>query len=226
MIVTIDGPAGTGKSSVAKHVADSLGFAYIDTGAMYRAITYSLIKNNIPLNDIIRIDNHLHEFDYSFKVIGGVVKHYVFQEDVSDVIRSQEVTDSVSQVSAYGEVRDVMVRLQRELAAKCNAVLEGRDMGSVVFPKARARIFLEALPEIRAERRYLELINKDPSLYKILDKALVLSDILRRDKYDSSRKISPLCCPEGAHVIDTSTMELNEVIETVLEYVKSLGGFN
>ena len=215
MIITIDGPAGTGKSTVAKLLAEKIGFSYIDTGAMYRAITYSILKNDISFKDIAKISDHLSNFRYHFEVRDGVVYHYVNDEDVTSSIRSQEITSYVSQISAYKEIRDFLVKIQREVGSGADAVLEGRDIGSVVFPNAEIKIFLDALPEIRAERRYLELLKAESNNSDCIDKQAVLKDILRRDKYDSSRKISPLICPDDAYVIDTSTMSIDDVVDAI-----------
>lgn len=219
MIITIDGPAGTGKSTVAKKVAQQLNFIYCDTGAMYRAVTYFMHQNRIAVDDHLQLEKLLEDFSFRIEEIDGKKYYFANGEDVTEKIRSRRVTADVSAVSAVGVVRDKLVVVQRRFAEGSDAVFEGRDMGTVVFPDANLKIFLTATPEVRAERRYLELkaTTKMP-LKMTFDE--VLADIIRRDNYDSSREISPLKQAEDAVVVDTSYMTINEVITAIISKVK------
>ena len=220
MIITIDGPAGTGKSTVAKRVAEQLGYTFFDTGAMYRAVTYDLLKNGIPLNDTIAIENYLIEFRYHIETRYGEKHYYIGDEEVTSQIRSADVTTHVSEVSAAKSVRDAMVSLQRRLGHDVDAVFEGRDMGAVVFPDADIKVYLDASPEIRAQRRYDELVGKDPRNARDFDIKHVLDDIIRRDTYDSSREHSPLRQPDDAHYLDTTEMSIDDVVKDIVSCSK------
>ncbi len=208
MIITIDGPAGTGKSTVAKRVAEALDFVYFDTGAMYRGVTYLMLKNGIPLDDTKKIEEILKNFTFE---ITKDKRYFVNKVDVSKEIRSQEVNAFVSQVAALPFVRKSLGPIQKEFGKHANAVFEGRDLGTVIFPHAEIKIFLTASPEIRATRRLNE------THYEITYEKL-LADIIQRDHMDSTREISPLRCPEGALQIDTSDLTIDQVVEKILNY--------
>lgn len=216
MIITIDGPAGTGKTTVAQKVAEELGFTYIDTGAMYRALTYLLMKQNIDPSFRGNLKQILSEFSFEIREAKGKRRYFVDGEDVTDAIRSPEVTQKVSEVSAIEEVRKRLVSLQRELGKKKNAVFEGRDLGSVVFPDADAKFFLTASPRVRAQRRYREFAEKR----KGITEDEVLKEIIARDTLDTKRAISPLIQPKDAHVIDTSDLTIEQVVEQVLSLIR------
>ncbi|MEI6241995.1 MAG: (d)CMP kinase [Chlamydiota bacterium] len=221
MIITIDGPAGTGKSTVAKLLAKRLRFIFFDTGAMYRAATLFVLRHHIPLHDERKIEKLFETFSFTIGMNEMGEKTYFLQEeDVTLAIRSFEVTSAVSEISAYACVRKLLVKEQREYARKNHAVFEGRDMGSVVFPKAELKIFLTASPSIRAERRYKELAEKFPNMALSLDPKTIEEDISRRDTLDSIRKISPLICPKKAFVIDTTLMTPDEVVKKILSFGK------
>lgn len=222
MIITIDGPIATGKSTIAKRLAHEIGFIYFDTGAMYRCLTYALIKNNININDPTSVSDYLKNFDFEVKIKHGDRFYLVDKEDVTLKIRGEEVTSKVSEVSAIPAVRNKLVAMQRELAVGVNAVFEGRDMGTVVFPNAHIKVFLTGRPEVRAERRFQELRAKFPqeTIHLTMDK--VLEDINRRDEYDSHRETSPLRQPEDAFVVDTSDFSIDEIVLKILEYKDSL----
>jgi cytidylate kinase len=219
MIITIDGPVGTGKSTIAKKLAESLGYIFFDTGAMYRTLTYAIIKHNISLDDPQAIDSFLQSFTFNVRVQHGE-KHYFLDhhEDVTDKIRSAEVNALVSRVSSIKGVRDKLVAMQRQLAQGVNAVFEGRDMGTVVFPEASIKIFLTGRLEVRAKRRYDEMICKNPVAVTSLTLEQVIEDINKRDTYDSSREISPLQPAVDSFTIDTSDLAPEEVVIQILEY--------
>jgi cytidylate kinase len=222
MIITIDGPIATGKSTIAKAVAREVGYIYIDTGAMYRCLTYGLLKNKVDLNDKDALQRYLNDFKFVMK-LKHLEKHYfVDDEDVTDKIRLADVTANVSKVSAIKEVREKLVNLQRELASGVNAVVEGRDMGTVVFPKAEIKIFLTGRAEVRAKRRFDELRAQYPDQTLGLTLEQTIEEINKRDAYDMTREISPLRQAEDALVIDTSDLSIPEIVLRILEYKDGL----
>ncbi|WP_347450675.1 (d)CMP kinase [Acetoanaerobium noterae] len=214
MIIAIDGPAGAGKSTIAKKVADSLGYVYIDTGAMYRAFTYELLTSSISLSDIEEITKVLEKTNIEFK------NNEIFLNNlnVTNEIRSKNVTANVSAVSAIPQVREKLVDLQRKIASESNSILDGRDIGTVVFPNAELKIFLTASVKIRALRRYNELIAKD----KNIDINEIEAEIEKRDKLDSSRETSPLIKAADAIEIDTSDLSIDEVANTILKLAEEI----
>lgn len=217
MIITIDGPVATGKSTIAKKLAEALGYIYFDTGAMYRCLTYALIKHNIPLDNPDAIKKFLETFEFDIKVHRAEKRYVVENEDVTLKIRGDEVTKLVSKVSALPVVREKLVAIQRELANGVNAVFEGRDMGTVVFPNAELKIFLTGSDEVRAKRRYDELVKKFPEKASTLTIDQVLQEINQRDMYDSTREISPLTQAHDAFLVDTTSMTPDEVVSKILE---------
>lgn len=218
MIITIDGPAGTGKTTVAKKVAEQLKLPYFDTGAMYRSVTYLLMHEKIPLSDIQQITDLLTHFSFEIRLFNGRHHYYANGIDVTEMIRSQAVTHIVSAVSALPVVREALWKIQRRFAKKQGGVFEGRDMGTVVFPEAKYKIFLTARPEIRAERRLAELKDKRPADATHMTHEQMIQELIKRDEYDANRSVAPLRCPPDAYVVDTSELNLNEVIERILEY--------
>lgn len=212
MIITIDGPAGTGKTTIARQLAQKLKYDYFDTGAMYRALTYRLIKNDVDVRDTHSLTSFLDAFRFDIRDVEGKKHYFVDSEDVTDLIRSREVTQKVSEVSAHGDVRKAIVAIQREFGKGKNTVFEGRDMGTVVFPQAECKIFLTARPAVRAERRYLEFKEKKMPV----NEEEVLKEMVERDHFDSTREISPLKQAEDAYVIDTSDLTIDQVIEHIL----------
>lgn len=217
MIITIDGPAGTGKSTVARLLAEKLGFTFFDTGAMYRAVTYKLLKEGISFSDRQRIEKMLKIFSFRITSKGGEKKYFIGTEEVTHEIRTQEVTLHVSEVAALPFVRAFLSTLQRRFAENTHAVFEGRDLGTVIFPEAQLKIFLTARPEIRAERRFRELLFKHPSEAENLTKQQVLEDLLRRDTYDTQREHSPLMPAKEAHTVDTSDLSVEQVVDHILK---------
>jgi len=218
MIITIDGPVATGKSSVAKKLAAAIGFIFFDTGAMYRTLTYGILKHKINVHQAELLQKFLDGFDMDIRVLHHERLYFFEDEDVSRKIRGNEVTKAVSEVSAIKEVRDKLIMLQRELSQGVNAVFEGRDMGTVVFPDAALKIFLTGRNEIRAKRRFDELAAKYPEEAKNLTLEKCLEDINARDDYDSTRNNSPLRQAQDAFVVDTSELTVDEVVYKILEY--------
>lgn len=214
MLITIDGPAGVGKSTVAKRLAEKLQCDYFDTGAMYRSATWFLLEKGCSFNDEIAVKNLLKEFKFDISSEDGAKRYFVNGIDVSEKIRSLEVTEAVSVVSAKGFIRHELVKIQRKYAQRKSAVFEGRDMGTVVFPKADLKFYLTAKPAVRAKRRFQELKAKGTTVacQKILD------DIKKRDHLDMTREISPLKKADDAIAIDTSNMTKEEVIDRLYSY--------
>lgn len=207
--IAIDGPAGAGKSSAARELARRLHFDYLDTGAMYRALTYFALRRGICPDDAKGLCDALSDFRLDIKQN----RVFVNGSDVSTEIRTPEVTAHVSAVSAHAFVREYMVAMQRDLSAKGNTVLDGRDIGTVVLPHADRKFFLTANPEVRAKRRFLD--EKNDGTMTLEE---ILNDQKRRDAYDASREISPLRCAEDAICIDSSDMTLEEVVEEMRSY--------
>lgn len=224
MIITIDGPVATGKSAVAKKLAESIGYIFFDTGAMYRALTYGILKNKIDIHQPEQLQQFLDEFPSKFdiKIAQRERKYFFDGEDVTKKIREKEVTCFVSEVSAVKAIRDKLIALQRELAIGVNAVFEGRDMGTVVFPDATLKIFLTGRDNIRAKRRFDELKGKYAQDSQQLTLEQCLDDINKRDAFDTKRENSPLIQAGDAYVLDTSDLSIDEVVFRILEYKDSL----
>lgn len=218
MIIAIDGPSGTGKSTIAKGVAKQLGFIYFDTGAMYRSFAWKTLQEGINPADEASLKELIDRFDFDIKTDStGEKLYFVNQVEVTHQIRSQEISNLSSQISIYPFVRHAMVKIQRKFSQQADAVFEGRDMGTVVFPDAKLKIFLTARPEIRAERRYKELLLKFPDLAHTVSREQILKEIEERDLKDSTRSVSPLRQAKDAHLIDTSDLTAQQVIDRVLE---------
>ncbi len=219
MVITIDGPAGVGKTTTAKKLAKKLEFRYLDTGAMYRAITYFFIKNNVDVNSEEMVANFLDllklEVDFS---IDNQTKIVLNGEDISDDIRRKEVTNEVSKVSALKKVREKTVKLQKEIVNNKDFVVEGRDIGTVVFPNAEHKFFLTADYDVRAERRSKDF-NKVNENHQIND---IKKDLIERDTRDSNRDLSPLKKAEDAIVIDTSNCTIDEQVDEIYNYIKGI----
>jgi cytidylate kinase len=215
MIITIDGPSGTGKSTVAKGVAKRLGFTFFDTGAMYRSLAWKILQEGVDPSDQIRIESEiLPKFQYEIRSSGSERRYFVSGVDVTDQIRTQPISSVASQIATFSKVREEMVKIQRKFGHAIDAVFEGRDMGTVVFPDADLKIFLTADSEVRAERRYRELIQKFPDLQ--MSREEILAQIEKRDEADTTREISPLKQAKDAILIDTSLLSAHEVIEKII----------
>lgn len=209
-IITIDGPSGAGKSTIAKLIADKLGFKYLDTGAMYRAVTLYMIENQVDIKNEEEVINALNKLNIGFD---SNYRIYLDSQDITEDIRKEKVVKFVSEVSAISSVRRKMVDLQRDIAKEGNYILDGRDAGSVVFPNADYKFYLEASLEERAKRRYKEELSKEVDI----SFEAVKESIKKRDKYDSNRKDSPLVVPENAIIIDTTNMTIDEVAEEITD---------
>jgi len=219
MIIAIDGPAASGKSTTAIGVAKRLGITYLDTGAMYRAVTFGLIENDIKFEDSSELDNYLKQIKLRLSETKSGVIINLDGRNISKEIRSSKVTENVSEVSALKKVRDSMVLIQRKMAKKNDCILEGRDIGTVVFPNADFKFFLIADQIVRAKRRQNDL--KKMGEQKSIDN--VTTDIIKRDHKDSTRKHSPLIKSENAIIIDTSNLGINKVIDKIVNIVNKKG---
>jgi CMP/dCMP kinase len=208
-VIAIDGPAGSGKSTVARLLAGRLGYLYLDTGAMYRAVALLALMDGVALDDSASLAALTRAARIHFTPDGKVLAR---DEDVTEEIRQSSVSAAVSEVSAHALVRELLVEEQRRLALGADVVMEGRDIGTVVFPDAAVKVFLTARPEVRAERRRKELVAKGEHS----SAAETLAAIEARDTYDSSRPVAPLRRADGATELDTSAMTIDEVV-TALE---------
>lgn len=218
MIIAIDGPSGTGKSTVAKGVAKRLGFTFFDTGAMYRSVAWQILQEGVNPADQNAVAEMLPRFAFHIKTSKeGERSYFVGTHDVSKEIRSQHISAVASQVATYPEVRQTLVHIQRKFGQETDAVFEGRDMGTVVFPNADLKIFLTAKPAVRAERRYKELRGKFPDLAADLSLDQIQMEIEARDVNDSTRKISPLKQAPDAVLIDTSDLSVEQVIQKIVK---------
>lgn len=215
--IAIDGPAGAGKSSIAKALSKKLAYIYIDTGAMYRAVALFFVENNVSDSADSRIESLLDKLEISIKYEDGAQKVILNGEDVTDKLRLEEIGKLASKFSAIGSVREKLVALQRKLAQKENVVMDGRDIGTVVLPNADLKIYLSASSKVRAKRRYLELLEKG---HTDLDINEIEDEIIKRDEADMNREISPLKQADDAYYLDSSDMTLEEVVSKILSMVK------
>lgn len=207
--MAIDGPAGAGKSTLARRIADKLGYLYIDTGAMYRAVGLWALRAKVPLSDMHRLEQLAREARIEF--VAGAPTVLLNSEDVSDAIRTTEISDAASKVAQIPAVRRALVEKQREIGTMVSSVMEGRDIGTIVFPDASVKIFLDARPEVRAERRALETD---------LPHEVVSRQIAERDDRDRNRTESPLVQAPDAVYLDTTGMPIDEVEEAVLKIIR------
>ena len=213
--VAIDGPAGAGKSTIAKAAAKELGFIYVDTGALYRAIAYNAVTKGV-IDDTQKIIDMLTDTNVELKYVDGGQAVYLNGDDVSAYIRTPEISMGASKVSAIPQVREFLLNLQRDIAQKNNVIMDGRDIATVVLPNADVKIFLFASPECRAQRRYKELMEKGEDV-TLED---VLADVNQRDYQDSHRDIAPLKPSEDSVMADTSKLTLEESIQLIIDIIK------
>jgi CMP/dCMP kinase len=220
LIIAIDGPAGSGKSTTAKLAAKALDYQYIDTGAMYRAVGLQAIKTGIELQDEEKLSKIAKNVKINFEKIDDEQHVFLNEQDITEEIRTPEISDAASRISTFATVRESMVELQRKMGKNGGIVMEGRDIGTVVFPDADIKIFLVASLHERAKRRYAELMQKgmEVDLYN-LEK-----EILARDVRDSSRSNSPLSKAKGSVELDTTDLSIDEQVNRIVEIVKERTG--
>ena len=215
VIITIDGPAGAGKSTVSKILAEKLGYLYLDTGSLYRALAYQALKSETPLNNESALADLCSRTEIKLKNIDGKMKVFLDGMDVAENIRSEEVGVAASKISAYAAVRQCLFHLQRQAGADGKLVAEGRDMGTVVFPHADYKFYLDASMEERTKRRLNELLEKrKPAEYQSVQK-----DIMARDQQDTTRQLSPLKIPADAIIIDSTNLSVAEVVKKIFESI-------
>jgi cytidylate kinase len=218
MIIAVDGPAGAGKSTVAKILAKRLGFLYIDTGAMYRALTLKVLENNLSINDAPGIIRLAREIIIDLRSNpDGSLTVFLDGEDVSLAIRQGRITRFVSDVAKIKDVRQVLVKMQREFGQEKDCVLDGRDIGTVVFPQAEKKFFIDASIDVRVKRRFKELEGLGQSV--LMDE--VARDLANRDKIDSTRETSPLRLAPDAIYIDTTNLSIEQVVEKMFNLCKA-----
>jgi cytidylate kinase len=214
--VAIDGPAGAGKSTIAKKIAKDKGYIYVDTGAMYRAMGLYVLRNDVNGEDEDAVNAICDQVEISIAYENNEQIVYLFDENINDYLRTEEVGKMASKVATYPKVRLKLVELQRELASKQNVVMDGRDIGTYVLPNANTKIFLTASSFVRAQRRYKELTEKgfDCDIEEIEE------EIIKRDKQDSEREMAPLKQAEDAILVDTSDLSIDEVVERIKEIIE------
>ncbi|WP_315114792.1 (d)CMP kinase [uncultured Clostridium sp.] len=211
--IAVDGPAGAGKSTIAKILSKKFNLNYIDTGAMYRGVTLLAKRNGISVDDVESLCSLIKSSQFYFFKDRLIID----EEDVSDEIRNPDISNNVSFYAAVPEVRELLVEIQKNISKKYDVIMDGRDIGTVVLPQANVKFYVTASPEIRAKRRYKELIRKRLDV-KYDD---ILQEIIKRDYIDSNRKINPLRKAEGAIEIDTSNFNIEEVIEKMTCYIQN-----
>lgn len=209
--VAIDGPAGAGKSTIAKMIGEKFGLMYINTGAMYRAVTLKAMNANIAENNVDDLLKMVESLEMHFEE----ERLFVNKEDLTDMINMPIISNNVSKYAAIPEIRQILVKLQQNIAKRFNVIMDGRDIGTVVLKDATFKFYLTASSEERAKRRYEELISKDIEV----DYNTILKDIIKRDYIDTHRETSPLIKVEDAIEIDSSALSINGVVETIVEYI-------
>ncbi len=217
--IAIDGPAGAGKSTIAKKVAEKLGIVYVDTGALYRVVGLHMLNKKIDLRDSNSVVCELKNCKISMNYVDGIQKMFLCGQDVTNLIRTDDVSMAASTVSAIPKVREFLLDLQRNIGKNQDIIMDGRDIGTVVLPDAAVKIFLTASINLRAKRRYDQLIASGENV--VFEN--VLSEMKKRDLQDMNRKIAPLKQAEDAVLLDTSNLSLEESIENVLKIINSNG---
>ena len=214
--IAIDGPAGAGKSSISKVVANESGYLYIDTGAMYRGVTWAVLDSHVDVKNQKDVESLLPSLDLTLEPTANACKVFIKGQDVTDLIRQQQINENVSTIASYKGVREYLVERQQAMAAVGGVILDGRDIGSVVLPKAELKIYLTASVDARAKRRWLEVqgTSNEQSLEDIKN------NVESRDEMDKNRDESPLVCVEDAIVVDSSNMTFDETVEHILHLVQ------
>ena len=215
-VIAIDGPAGSGKSTVSRLLAARLGYLYLDTGAMYRAVALQAKRKNIVLKDTEKISKLCMDLDLHFRTLDRATRLFLGAEDISDAIRSPELDMLSSIISAIKEVRDAMTLLQRKMAEQRGVVAEGRDMGTVVFPDAECKFFIDADPEVRAGRRYRERLARGEKV----SRQEVEKELRKRDDQDRTRALAPLVPAEDAVLLDTTNLTVEELVEIMVRTIQ------
>ncbi len=215
LVIAIDGPAGAGKSTISKLIAKNLGINYIDTGAMYRAITYKCIKENIDVNDIQRVVDLCSRTDVDF-VDNNI---YLDGQRLDEEIRTLQVSSRVSDVAKIPQVREFLLEKQREIGKRSDVILDGRDVGTHIFPDTKYKFFLNASAQERGRRRYQELIDKGQSV--VLEE--IIEDIKKRDHIDSTREAAPLVKADDAIEVDSTSMTIDQVVTYISDMVRRIG---
>ena len=214
--IAIDGPAGAGKSSISKVVANELGYLYIDTGAMYRGVTWAVLDSQIDVNDQKAVEALLPSLNLTLEPTATACKVFVKGKDVTSLIRQQQINENVSKIASYKGVRQYLVERQQAMAAVGGVILDGRDIGSVVLPDAELKIYLTASVDARAKRRWLEV--QGTSNEQTLDE--IKKNVESRDEMDKSREESPLVCVDDAVIVDSSDMDFDETVAYMLKLIQ------
>ena len=214
--IAIDGPAGAGKSSISKVVANELGYLYIDTGAMYRGVTWAVLDSHVDVKNQKDVEELLPLLDLTLEPTANACKVFVKGQDVTNLIRQQQINENVSTIASYKGVREYLVERQQAMAAVGGVILDGRDIGSVVLPKAELKIYLTASVDARAKRRWLE-VQGTPNEQTLEE---IKKNVESRDEMDKNRDESPLVCVEDAIVVDSSNMTFDETVEHILHLVQ------
>ena len=214
--IAIDGPAGAGKSTIARRLARELGYRYVDTGAIYRTVAYFMDLWGVSPKDVDGVTRYIDELTVEIEYDDDGIQHMIMNGmDVTEDIRSQEISQKASLISAHAVVREMLLDMQREMARRYNVIMDGRDIGTVVLPKATVKIFLTASPEVRAQRRTDELLAKGQKA----NYETVLKEIRQRDYQDTHREIAPLKMARDSVKVDTSDMNLEQAVETIRQIV-------
>ena len=214
-VVAVDGPAGSGKGTITKLVGEKRNLVYIDTGAMYRCVTLDCINNNVDYTDIAGIEKVLDKISIELKIEDGIQKVYLNGKDVSQEIREDKVNNLVSEYSAVKEVRDKITPMQQEMGKNQDIIMEGRDIGTVVFPNADVKIFLDCDVKERARRRYIQ--NQQKGINSTYEE--ILENIIKRERINSTREVAPFIKAEDAILIDSTNMTIEEVVNRVIELI-------
>lgn len=217
-VVTIDGPVSSGKSSVANLFAKKIGYQYIDTGAIYRVFSAFVLDKNLSLENSEQLGKELEKINIEFKDVGGYHRVFAKGVDITDRLHTPEITKIVPVVAAIAKVREVARIIQRRVGMAQNTVMTGRDIGTEIFPEAKLKFYITATPEVRAQRRFNQLVKINPNI----SKEEVLKQVIERDKMDMERDVSPLRIPKGAIIVDTSNKTVEESVVELMKHFKQI----